>query len=153
MLNPLEGGGEVDSGRVGAGGLVEPGSEPSPLLHCVEASFDDVAPFVAFPLLVAEVDRSARPLLTLLDLVSALGDRGLDTALAQPGTVLLRRVPLVREHPVRPHARLASPGDADLVEHAGEHARVRDLSTGQHERQRASSPIADQVDLRRQTTS
>ena len=44
LLNPLEGGGEVDSDRVGAGGLVEPGSEPSPLLHCVEASFDDVAP-------------------------------------------------------------------------------------------------------------
>lgn len=46
LLNPLEGGGEVDSGRAGAGGLVELGSDPSPLLHCVEASFDDAARFL-----------------------------------------------------------------------------------------------------------
>lgn len=112
----------------------------------------DRAALVALPLLIAEVDRTARPLAAVSDLVVAFGDRGLDAALAQPGPVLLRRVALVREHPVRSRARGPSAGDVDLVEYVGEHARVCDLPAGEDERQRPGLPVADEMDLRRQTT-
>src|SRR5699024_462249 len=109
------------------------------------------AALVALPLVIAEVDRTARPLATVRDLVVAFGDRGLDAALAQPGPVLLRRVALVREHPVRSRARGPSAGDVDLVEYAGEHARVCDLPPSADGRQRPGPPGAGQVDPCRQT--
>src|SRR5258708_36393941 len=43
-----------------AGGLIWAHRDAAPLLEPVEAAFDDVAAAVALPLLVAEVDRSAR---------------------------------------------------------------------------------------------
>ena len=116
-----------------------------------QLQLDDVATLVAFLLLVAEVDRAARSLAPVRDLVGAFGDRGLDAALAQPGPVLLRRISLVREHPVRSRSRVATPGDVDLVEHVGEHTRVCDLTAGQYERECAGLPVAHEVDLRRQT--
>src|SRR5699024_12684956 len=128
------------------------GTASASLLHDGEAPLDDVAAVVARPLVIAAVDRTARPLATVRDLVVAFGDRGLDGALAQPGPVLLRRVALVREHPVRSRARGPSAGDVDLVEYAGEHARVCDLPASEDERQRPGLPVADEMDLRRQTT-
>jgi len=67
------------------------------------------------------------------------------------GPVLLRRIALVREHPVRPPARRSPAGNVELVEYLGEHARVRNLPSGENKRQRPSLPVADKMDLRRQT--
>src|SRR5690606_33345842 len=114
-------------------------------------SFDDVAAAVAGPLLVTEVDRSPSALASVSDLIVTLGDRRGDPALAQPGPVRLRRVALVREHPVRPRPRPApSAGDADLTQCRGQHAGVRCLPRGEDERQSPALPVADQVILRRQ---
>ena len=108
-------------------------------------------PPVPLPLLVTEVDRAARSLAAVGDLVVMFRDRRGDAALAQPRPVRPGRVALVRQQPVRaltwPSGRA---GHADLVERFGQHGRVRDLATGQDERQRPSHAVGDQVRLGRQ---
>jgi hypothetical protein len=71
----MAGGGQAKAGVVVAGELVGAHRDTSPLLELVEAAFDDVAALVAFPLPVAEVDRSARLFPTIGGLVVAFGDR------------------------------------------------------------------------------
>ncbi|WP_246958279.1 hypothetical protein [Brachybacterium sp. Marseille-Q7125] len=99
------------------GGLVGAHRDAAPLLELVDAAFDDVAPSVAEALVVAEVDRPAKALAVVSDLVIALRDRGGDVPFAQPSPVDFRRVALVREDPIRPRPRSAgASGDADLKE-------------------------------------
>jgi hypothetical protein len=54
------------------------------MLELVEAALDDVAAPVPLPLLVTEVDRAARSLAAVGDLVVTFRDRRGDAALAQP---------------------------------------------------------------------
>jgi len=72
------------------------------LLEAVEAAFDDVAALVALLLLITEVDRPARLLAPVRDLIVVFGDRGGDVAFPQPGAVRLGRVALVGEQSARP---------------------------------------------------
>jgi hypothetical protein len=65
-----------------AGGLVGSHRDPAPLLQLVEAPLYDVAAPVPLTLLIAEVDRPARPLAAVSDLVVAFWDCRGDATLA-----------------------------------------------------------------------
>src|SRR5690606_26813687 len=125
--------------------------DAAPLLEFVEAALDDVASLVALLLGFAEVDGPARLPAAVRDLVVAFRDRRGDLPLPQPRPVLLRRVALVGEHPIRAPPRTAdSSRDADLLECGGHHRGVVDVRAGDHPAQRTSTPVADEMHLARQ---
>ena len=98
---------------------------------------------------MAEVDGAARLPAAVSDLVVAFGDRGGDAPGAQPCSVRLRRIALVREDTLRPGSRpaLAGARDADVLEHGGHHRGVVDVPSRDHHPQRPAAPIGDEMQL------
>ena len=133
-LDPDQRRGEADGGPIVAGELVGAHRDSAPLLESVEATLHDVAALVSPLLLIAEVDRSARFLAAVRDLIVTFRDRCRDPPIAQPGPVRLRWIPLVRQDAVGTGARPALPGarNADILEHGGHHRGVVDVPAGDH---------------------
>lgn len=84
-----------------------------------------------------------------------MGDRGLDLAGAEQGTVRLRGVGLVAQDPVGSGAWPAGSeaGDADLVEQVREHRRISALTWTDDHHQRPAAAIDELMDLGRETTA
>nr|WP_313544966.1 hypothetical protein [Leifsonia aquatica] len=101
---------------VAAGYLVGTHRDAAPLLELAEGALDDVAAAVAVTLLVAEINRPARSLVAVGDLVRAFGGCGSDASFAQAGPIGLDGYPLsaitrtrrVRGRPAAPGTRIWS---------------------------------------------
>ena len=148
VLDPDQGGAEVQSGKVTLGGLVEAGGDAAPCLQLVDQALDGVAFLVELGIVGDGPTAPAALLLPVGGLVLLLWDDYLDVAFAQVGAVGSGGVRLVSGDRVRPGAGTADrETDPYLVQHGDELRAVGGLPRGERKDERPALAVGGDVDL------